>query len=113
MSAPSDIFDKVGALDRVAGDEALLAELLEVAHGHVASSIPALVDALECGHTSELERVAHRMRSALGNLGALKVCEVLTDLERAAARGQLEECKKLVPSVGMLVQEFFSVSKGN
>lgn len=113
MSARSDIFDKAGALDRVAGDEALLVELLEVAHGHVATSIPTLAEAVERGQTGEVQRVTHRLRSAFGNLGALKVYEALTHLERAAARGELQDCRRLIPSVAALVQEFFSVSKGN
>jgi HPt (histidine-containing phosphotransfer) domain-containing protein len=113
VSAPSDIFDKSAALDRVAGDQALLMELLKIAQGDIASTLPALGEAVGQGRIAEVQRVAHRLRSALGNLGALKVYEVLTELERAAARGQLEDCKRLIPSMETLIQEFFSVSKGD
>ncbi len=112
MSSPLDIFDKASALNRVAGDEALLLELIEVARGHAAGTLPALVEAVEGGDTGEVQRLAHRLRSAFGNLGACRVYEATTELERAAARSQLQVCREMVPAIAMSLEEFFATSTG-
>ncbi len=113
MAVRSDIFDRTGALDRVAGDEALLAELIGVARRDVSTCMLGLGEAIQQGHIADVQCLAHRLRSALGNLGALKVYKALTDLERAAGRGELEACTVLIPSIATLIEEFFVVSAGS
>ncbi len=113
MPERSDIFDKVGVLDRVAGDEGLLGELIKIAEGQVAASMPKLIEAIERADWANVQGVTHSLRSVLGNLGALKVYAALTELERAAERGQIDRCRKLAPSIAKLIEEFFSVSKAS
>lgn len=103
----SDIFDRTGALGRVAGDEALLLELIELARAHVVTSLPVLAEAAQRGRAEEVQHIAHRLRSAFGNLGALKVYDVGTELERAAGSGRMEDCQRMTSLLANLIDEFF------
>lgn len=113
MPDKSKIFDKAAVLDRVGGDEELLRELIKMAEEHVGASLPKLVDAIERSDTATVQSVTHNLRSVLGNLGALKVYAALTEIERAAHRGHIDDGRALALSIIHLVEEFFSVSKGS
>jgi HPt (histidine-containing phosphotransfer) domain-containing protein len=107
----SDIFDKAGALGRVAGDTALLLELLELSQNHVETSVPLLVEAAARGEAGEVQRLAHSLRSAFGNLGALKVYDIVTELERVAAARQLPQCSALIPVLASSIDEFLATAR--
>jgi HPt (histidine-containing phosphotransfer) domain-containing protein len=113
VSDKSEIFDKAAVLDRVGGDEDLLRELLKIAEEHVGASLPKLVDAIDRADTAAVQSVTHNLRSVLGNLGALKAYAALTELERAAQRGHMDDGMAIASSIIQLVEEFFSVSKGS
>jgi two-component system sensor histidine kinase/response regulator len=75
------IWDRVGALDRMGGDEALLAELVDLLLEQIAQSVPRLSRAIEGADVLSLERVAHSLKGAAASLSAERLRHRALELE--------------------------------
>jgi CheY-like chemotaxis protein len=64
------VFDREQTLDRVAGDRALLKEIVELFLESAPESIDELRRAIAKGDAAALERAAHSLKGAVGNFGA-------------------------------------------
>ena len=89
ISDQTEIFDRAGVLDRLDGDANLLDELLIAFLDNVPRQIAALEQAIMSGSASEVRLVAHTIKGASANLGALRLQAAADDLERAAETGDL------------------------
>lgn len=89
--AEQDGIDIEGALARIGGYEALLAE---PSGGFVEDSremLRAVRGALERGETAELRAAAHKSKGAIGIFGSTSALRLASDLMAAAARSGRRE----------------------
>ena len=94
----SDVFDWQMALARIDGDEALLCEiaelLIETCPGWLADLEQHLVERDQVS----LRRVAHTLKGSADNLGAVRAVAAAARLETAAAQGDFDEARVLLPT---------------
>ena len=108
--------DMAAALDRVEGDRDLLEELAILFSEESARNIHEVRAALKSGDTVLLERLAHTVKGASANIGAVSVSCAALALEQAArsrdlldAQGKMEvleiELERLRPALDLLIRK--------
>lgn len=85
----SPVFDKEGALNRVGGDRELLAELIQLFIDEYNDQVDELLTFIQDSNAKELERRAHSIKSALGNIGAMQGYDAAYELELAGKNAEL------------------------
>lgn len=103
-SAP--IFDKAGAFERVDNDLELYRELVEMFFSEYPDMCSAIEIALNSNMGKQLEERAHSLKSALGNLGAMKSYEYSKTLEYAGRRGAFDEARSVWPQLQESIFQF-------
>lgn len=83
------VLDRAMALDRVGGDEELLAEVAQLFLDDYPNSLREIDEALQRGDAKLLERAAHSLKGAASNFGAEPVVEPALALELAGRSGNL------------------------
>ncbi len=83
------VLNKAVALDRVGGDEELLAEVAQLFIEDYPNSMGEIQDALRTGDHKKLERAAHSLKGAAANFGADPVVKSALALEVAGRSGNL------------------------
>jgi CheY-like chemotaxis protein len=86
--------DRVALLERVEGDQELLGEMIQLFLGDVPQLLDAMRKALQQGDMVLLERSAHSMKGAAGNLSAQVTQNAALQLEQSAKKGDAELSKK-------------------
>ena len=76
--------DRASLLERVEGDQELLVEMVHLFQQDAPSLVAALKDALQRGDMTVLERSAHSLKGAAGNLSAKAVAAAALQLEKDA-----------------------------
>lgn len=89
------IFDKADLLARLDGDEELFSEIVEVFLSEGPGQIEDVVTALQKGEASVIERSAHGLKGAAGNIGAVRLRRVAHRIEAAARRGDASAASAL------------------
>ncbi|HEX4075371.1 MAG TPA: Hpt domain-containing protein, partial [Candidatus Acidoferrales bacterium] len=106
------VFDLNGALDRVEGDRELLEEIIHIFTGEYAANMDAIRDAFSARDARLLERLAHTIKGATANLGAVALSQAAFQLEKLAASGDLsnaaEWIDKIQHEIGRLLPELAS-----
>ena len=87
------IFDKEGALDRVAGDKGFLFELFEIALEDSKERIQKITQAIDSNNFKELAETAHALKSAMGNVGAMTCHTCCFALENMGKTSNIENAK--------------------
>jgi HPt (histidine-containing phosphotransfer) domain-containing protein len=95
--------DLATALRVVDGDLALLQEVAQVLIEDYPGRMVALRSALSIGDASQTEQIAHSLKGALSNVGALRACSLALALETMGREDRLEEAW---PVFEQLEQEF-------
>jgi HPt (histidine-containing phosphotransfer) domain-containing protein len=92
-----------------------LAELFETFLVDMATRTASIADALERSDTKKLEQAAHALKSAAGNVGALRmreICQQLEDLGKSrsltGARELFEELNNEIPRVEQALKSLTS-----
>ena len=80
--APNGSVDVAQLLDRIDDDRSLLAELVSVFRREYPQNLEAIRAAIGTQDAGELERAAHTLKGALGNLSAIRAATLAADLER-------------------------------
>lgn len=75
-------------------DEDLMRELLAALIVDTAQQLPLLEIAIRNTDGAQCARLAHYSKGACANVGAKAAAEVLTQLERNAKNGAMEECSR-------------------
>lgn len=83
------VLNKAVALDRVGGDEELLAEVAQLFIEDYPNSVGEIEEALRTGDAKKLERAAHSLKGAASNFGADVVVKSALALEVAGRSGNL------------------------
>ena len=81
------IFDRVATLDRLDGDEELFKELIEIFSVDSEQQLAQLKIACDSKSTTDVHRVAHAIKGALGNIGAMRCHHTASEIELQAKAG--------------------------
>ena len=84
------VFDKDEALKRVDGDRELFAELLTIFFEEYPGFVAGIREARSKGDGRRVQEVAHSMKSAVGNLGAMKAFTLAQTMENNGKQGRLD-----------------------
>jgi two-component system, sensor histidine kinase and response regulator len=85
--------DRTSLLERVEGDQELLAEMIHLFREDVPQLLDAMRNALQQGDMKSLERSAHSMKGAAGNLSAYVVVDAALRLEQDAKNRDAESSR--------------------
>jgi len=81
---PNGSVDAAQLLDRIDDDRCLLAELVSVFRREYPLNLESVKAAIGTRNAAELERAAHTLKGALGNLSAIRAATLAAELERMA-----------------------------
>ncbi len=90
---PNTIFNKAEALERAAGDEELLEELITLYLEDSVGMVDTMRDALERGDMEAVAGTAHTLKGSSANLSAKEVQEAAHRLEAAAKNGDSADAR--------------------
>lgn len=107
----TEVFDKDAALERVGDDTELLKELVSICQSEFSAKIPELRAALASGDTKAVSEIAHSLKSAFGNVGAMLGHQSAFNLEMASKKGNAAELGELISKFERAVGEFFLTFK--
>ena len=96
---PDDQIDRASLLERVEGDQELLTEMIHLFQEDAPSLVTAMRDALERGDMAVLERSAHSLKGAVGNLSAKAAAAAAQQLEKDAKNKDTESAKESLAKV--------------
>ncbi|MBC8114505.1 MAG: response regulator, partial [Candidatus Saccharimonas sp.] len=96
--AIADIFDWQLALNRVGGEEDLLREIAELLIETCPGWLAELEEHLVERDQASLRRVAHSLKNSADNLGGVRAVAAASRLEAAAAQGNFDEVRSLLPT---------------
>jgi len=100
------VFHKDDAMQRVDNDLELFAELVTMFSDDWPKSVASLEDACRRQAVTEVQHIAHSIKSALGNLGGMRAYRVAFKIEIAAKSGNITEATALLESFKSEVEEF-------
>ncbi|NQU44705.1 response regulator, partial [bacterium] len=103
----SHLLDRAGALERTGGDVELLEELYRLYLDDTPCQLQKIRESFEQDDHAVVERLAHSIKGASANIGALAVQEAARQVESAAREGKLDEAAN---AFQCLVSEFESVA---
>jgi CheY-like chemotaxis protein len=96
--------DRVSLLERVEGDQELLTEMIHLFQDDVPNLLTAMRDALQRGDMALLERSAHSLKGAVGNLSAQAAAAAASRLEKDAKNRDAESAEKSLAEVERAVK---------
>ena len=97
------VWDGSILMKRLMGDEALVAELLQIALDDLPFRIRKLGDCLTAEDLPSTERDAHSIKGAAANIGAEPLRRIAERIEKDARQGDLQSCQSALQVLG---QEF-------
>lgn len=100
------VFDFQAAVERVDQDKELLLELCQMFFEQQESSLNGLESALSSGDTGSAREIAHSMKSALGNLGAMRAFRIAQRIELSCKEGDLSAARAAHDGFGPALTEF-------
>jgi HPt (histidine-containing phosphotransfer) domain-containing protein len=89
----SELIDRVSLLERVEGDHELLNEMIQIFKEEAPALLNAMREALQSGDTVVLERSAHSLKGAVGNLSSKTTANAALKLEQDAKNSDMESAK--------------------
>ncbi len=87
------------ALDRFGGDKEFFKEMLEEFLNYAPKQLEKLTDAIETGDAKVVEKEAHSVKGAAGNLGAKRIADLSLKLELLGRADDLAGAKEMVGSL--------------
>ena len=105
----NDLVNRAALLDRVEGDQELLAEIIKMFLADAPQRLGAMQNALQQGDMILLERSAHSMKGAAGNMSASAVVNAALQLERSAKEKDAESSKSNLAALKEAVERVLPV----
>jgi CheY-like chemotaxis protein len=102
---PREKIDRASLLQRVEGDQELLAEMIHLFQEDWPVLVSAMHSALESGDMAVLERSAHSLKGAAGNFSASVTALAALQLEKDARNKDAEAAKRSLLEVERAVQQ--------
>ena len=98
--------DFEAAFERVEGDLDLYFELADLFIQSCSEQLSQIRAALANGAASTLRDIAHSLKSASGNVGAMEVFRLAFEIEKAAAAGALSDAAVLIEPLELATQKY-------
>ena len=98
-------FDGSNLLELFEGDEEAIATVLEIFIDDAPKQIELMKEALEAGDSGAVQRQAHSLRGAAGNVGACALEELSLQAENAGDAGDLEAAAAVVRTMDRALEE--------
>lgn len=99
-------FDYAKALTVTDGDEGLLKELINLFHEQSSRLLSEMSRAIDGSQADQLQRAAHTLKGAAGNVGAMTLCEVALSLETMGANNDFETVKASFEKLTAEIKKF-------
>lgn len=112
--SPERIFARKDALTRVENDTELLSEIATIFFEESKKNLQALHELSSCEDEPAFSRVAHSLKGAASNVGAIEVASIAAELERSglsADKSKLEKRLRELSSALVRYQRAFGESK--
>jgi len=93
------VFDRAGFETRLMGDSELIVEIATGFLEDVPTKLAALAEAVRHGDPAEASRLAHSLKGASANVGAVAMSAVAGALEAAGSAGRMEKVAALAPDL--------------
>jgi len=106
------VFDRRGLMDLLYGEEDLVKKFLELYLSSVGKYLDQLSAALFTANVEQVHVLAHSMKGAAVNIGALRVCDAAHRLETLARAGKLEGAVGIFDTLMSAVDDFRSQTEG-
>jgi PAS domain S-box-containing protein len=100
--------DVAQLLDRIEDDRGFLAELVDIFRRDYPQNIEAVKSAIDKESPAELQRSAHALKGALGNLSAIRAATLAAELERM---GRSLDMSNAQPTLDSLIGELPNVTR--
>ncbi len=104
-------FDPSILLGRIDGDQEIFQEIMEVFVEDVPNQIDTLKRALAEKDIGLLEKQAHTLKGASGNVGAMAIQDLAQKMEHIGKKGDLSEMDRLDISIQTIEQEFEQIKQ--
>ena len=101
--------NRASLLERVEGDQELLAEMIQLFLADAPQLIDAMGKALLQGDMVLLERSAHSMKGAAGNMSAQVTVDAASQLEQSAKNGDAESSRANLVALESAVERLLPV----
>ena len=112
LSQQGEQLDRASLLERVEGDQELLAEMIQLFLADAPHLLEAMRNALQQGDMTLLERSAHSMKGAAGNMSAQVTVSAALQLEQSAKKGDAESSKADLAALEVAVERLLPVLAG-
>jgi PAS domain S-box-containing protein len=109
------VFDRSALLNRVGGDQEIVAEVLQLFFQDIPRQIQSLEEAVSKGDTGLAMRRAHSIKGAAANVGAYALQEAALLVETASRDGQLSGAANLVEALSEefdKLKQFLALDEG-
>jgi histidine phosphotransfer protein HptB len=100
-----EVFDRAVLLERVEGDEKLLAEMIQLYVEDAPRALEAMRSALHDHDLQALERAAHSLKGSSSSLSAKAVAEAASRLEQSAKRGDTKGAQSTLADIERALNE--------
>jgi len=100
------VFAVQDALDRVDQDIELLKDLIQIFFREYDKNLRELDAALSGGDSIVYKRVAHSLKGAAANVGAMIVSQAAAGMEALDGAGQRKDGKRLLQDLAQAVEDF-------
>jgi len=107
-SEESSVFDRTAFLDRIGGDEELYREIIGLFLQDVPGQIEFLENTINKKDPALVDRQAHTLKGASGNVGAVSLQDAAMQLELAGKNGDLSRATEMLNTIK---KEFEKVKK--
>ncbi len=106
------VFDSVGFMERMMGDAELATEIIQAFLEDMPAQIKALRGAIREGDLDSVERRAHGVKGAAGNVGGERMQAIARRIELACKGRDLGEIASLVPSLELAFRQLQEAMQG-
>jgi len=93
------VFDREGLLERLAGDEDMLLQVVETFLQDAERLVADLTATAQAPDAESLSKAAHALKGAAGSTGAMRLMHIAKQIEEPARKGQIQEAAKLAASL--------------
>jgi PAS domain S-box-containing protein len=95
----NELIDRVSLLERVEGDQELLTEMIQIFIEEAPALMKAMQEALQSGDMVVLERSAHSLKGAVGNLSSNSTATAALKVEQDAKNKDVQSAKESLAKV--------------
>jgi two-component system sensor histidine kinase/response regulator len=96
IESANKIFDRIGFLDRLLGDKDLAGEVLDGFIANVPLQVNEMKKALDIGDAQSIRQLAHSLKGASANVGAVTLQKIALQVELAGKDNDLSKASSLI-----------------